>query len=133
MASFDEPQKIVTGLQLLQAGIIDRQTLQEEMDGLENITAINDRITKEKAERVLFESLLQRSQQGDQGALLAIVDIFNKPAQMGDVLKLYFTPQEPQMSPEEEAFVQTQAGQGQGPALPQQPPSLQQALGMIGG
>ena len=134
MASFDEPQKIVTGLQLLQAGIIDRQTLQEEMDGLENITAINDRITKEKAERVLFESLLQRSQQGDSGALLAIVDIFNKPAQMGDILKLYFTPQEPEMTPEEEAFVQTQAAQPQaGPQAPAAPPSIQQALGLIGG
>jgi len=80
---------------------------------------------------------LQRSQQGDSGALLAIVDIFNSPAKMGDILKLYFTPQEPQMTPEEEAFVQTQAAQPQGPAgppgVPASPPSIQQALGMIGG
>ena len=34
MAGYDEPQKIVTGLQLLQAGIIDTQTLQENLDGL---------------------------------------------------------------------------------------------------
>ena len=138
MASFDEPQKIVTGLQLLQAGIIDKQTLQEEMDGLDNIEAINDRITKENAERVLFESLLQQSQQGSQEALLAIVDIFNKPGNMGNILKKYFTPQEPQMSPEEQMFLEQQAAAGLpeeqlGPQLPQQPPSPQEALGMIGG
>jgi hypothetical protein len=37
MAGFDEPQKIVTGLQLLQAGVIDVETLQDNIDGLENI------------------------------------------------------------------------------------------------
>ena len=50
MAGYDEPQKIVTGLQLLQAGIIDKQTLQENLDGLDNLVRVNDRITKEKAE-----------------------------------------------------------------------------------
>ena len=51
MAGYDEPQKIVTGLQLLQAGIIDTQTLQENLDGLDNLTTVNSRITKEKAEK----------------------------------------------------------------------------------
>ncbi len=48
MAGYDEPQKIVTGLQLLQAGIIDKQTLQENLDGLDNLVRVNDRITKKK-------------------------------------------------------------------------------------
>ena len=42
------------------------------MDSLQDLTKINDRITKERAERVLFESLLARSQQGDMQAMSAI-------------------------------------------------------------
>ena len=57
MAGYDEPQKIVTGLQLLQAGIIDTQTLQENLDGLDNLSSVNSRITKEKADKVLFDTL----------------------------------------------------------------------------
>ena len=38
------------------------------------------------------------------------------------------------MTPEEEAFVQQQAAQPQaGPQAPAAPPSIQQALGLIGG
>ena len=44
MAGFDEPQKIVTGLQLLQAGVIDVETLQDNIDGLENIAKVQERI-----------------------------------------------------------------------------------------
>ena len=41
---------------------------------------------------------------------------------------------QPKMTPEEEAFVQTQAAQPQaGPQAPAAPPSIQQALGLIGG
>ena len=46
MAGFDEPQKIVTGLQLLQAGVIDVETLQDNIDGLENIAKVQERIRK---------------------------------------------------------------------------------------
>ena len=48
MAGFDEPQKIVTGLQLLQAGVIDTETLQDNIDGLENIQKVQERIRKGK-------------------------------------------------------------------------------------
>ena len=49
MATFDEAGKVVTGLQLLQAGIIDKETMQREMDGLEDLQAINESITKDKS------------------------------------------------------------------------------------
>ena len=52
MAGFDEPQKIITGLQLTQQGIIDTQTLQENKDGLENTTKIQIRLSAERAETV---------------------------------------------------------------------------------
>ncbi len=63
-------KKIVTGLQLLQAGIIDKQTLQENLDGLDNLVRVNDRITKEKADSVLFDTLLAQAQQGDPKATM---------------------------------------------------------------
>ena len=64
MAGFDEPQKIITGLQLKQQGVIDMQTLQENLDGLDNISQIQNRVNAEKAENVLFESLMAQAAQG---------------------------------------------------------------------
>jgi hypothetical protein len=116
MAGYDEPQKIVTGLQLLQAGIIDTQTLQENLDGLDNIVRVNERITREKADKVLFDTLLAQSQQGDQRATMAIVQIRKNPADMQNILDKFFTAQEPEMTEEEMMLL------GQGQAAPQGPP-----------
>ena len=118
MAGFDEPQKIITGLQLLQAGIIDRQTMQEEMDGLQDLTKINDRITKERAERVLFESLLARSQQGDMQAMSAITEIYRNPNKIDDILEEFFSEQVEQQQEQQLAAAAAQqpgAAPGQGP------------------
>ncbi len=135
MAGFDEPQKIVTGLQLLQAGVIDVETLQDNIDGLDNIAKVQERIRKNKAENVLFESILARSAQGDPAATMAVIAIYEYPAEMTDIMRMFYTPQEPQMSPEEEAMIQQQMAQQQGapgglPA-PQGPPSIAGALGGI--
>ena len=115
MAGFDEPQKIITGLQLLQAGIIDRQTMQEEMDGLQDLTKINDRITKERAERVLFESLLARSQQGDAQAISAISEIYRNPNKIDDILESFFAEEAQQQQQQQVAQIQQGAVPGQGP------------------
>ncbi len=132
MAGFDEPQKIVTGLQLLQAGVIDVETLQDNIDGLENIAKVQERIRKNKAENVLFESVLARSAEGDPAATMAVIAIYEYPAEMTEILRMFYTPQEPQMSPEEEAMIQQQqqeqamVAQGQ-----EQPPSMAQAFGGV--
>jgi hypothetical protein len=129
MAGYDEPQKIVTGLQLLQAGIIDTQTLQENLDGLDNIVRVNERITREKADKVLFDTLLTLSQQGDQRATLAIVEIRKNPGDVENILDKFFTPQEPQMTEEEISFV----GEQVGPAPQGPPPGIAQMLAGMGG
>ena len=117
MAGFDEPQKIITGLQLLQAGIIDRQTMQEEMDGLQDLTKINDRITKERAERVMFESLLGRSQAGDMQAMAAITEIYRNPNKIDNILEDFFSEQvEQQQQQQAAAIAQQQLNPGQGPS-----------------
>ena len=116
MAGFDEPQKIITGLQLLQAGIIDRQTMQEEMDGLQDLTKINDRITKERAERVMFESLLARSQQGDMQAMAAITEIYRNPNKIDNILEDFFSEQAEQQQAAVAQQQQPGVVPGQGPS-----------------
>ena len=128
MATFEEAGKVITGLQLLQAGIIDKQTMQREMDGLENLQDINERITRDKAESVMFDSLLARASQNDSKAMMALVDLYNNPRQMGTILKKFFTAEEPQMSQVEQVLA------GQGTAAPQgPPPSPQDVMSLLGG
>jgi hypothetical protein len=127
MAGFDEPQKIVTGLQLLQAGVIDVETLQDNIDGLENIQKVQERIRKNKAENVLFDALLQRSAQGDVQATMAAIAVYENPAAILDIFRQFYTPQEPQMTPEQMAMIEQQMMQQQ---MGQQPPSIAAAFGM---
>ena len=128
MAGYDEPQKIVTGLQLLQAGIIDTQTLQENLDGLDNLTTVNSRITKEKAEKVLFDSLLAQAQQGDPKATMAVIQIRKKPDDMQSILDKFYTAEEPAIPEAEQELLG-------GASLPPQgaPPGIAQLLQGMGG
>ena len=130
MAGFDEPQKIITGLQLYQQGIIDKQTLQENMDGLENITKIQNRVNKERAETVLFETLMAQAAQGDQKALVAAIEIRKNPQRMSEILDKYYTAEGEEPSEEELALLNAQAQQAG--AVPQgPPPGLAQVLSQV--
>lgn len=111
MAGWDEPQKIVTGLQLLQGKIIDRQTFQENLSGLGNVELVNERILKDTAEQGLMEMLGQKALQGDPAATMALVEINRNPKDSEKILAKFFTPEEPQVSPEQQALMaQAQAG-----------------------
>ena len=134
MATFDEASKVITGLQLYQAGIIDKETMQKEMDGLDNLQMINEKITKEKAEKVMFESLLARASQNDAKAQMALVEIYTNPNNIGSILKKYFTAEEPQLNQQEAMMAQL------GGAMPQQmgvpggaPPGPQDVLSLLQG
>lgn len=130
MAGFDEPQKIVTGLQLLQAGVIDVETLQDNIDGLENIAKVQERIRKSKAEQVLFDSILARSAQGDPSATMAAIAIYEYPSAITEIMKQFYTPQEPQMTPEEEMMIQQQMMQQQALGGGNNVPGMAQAFGI---
>jgi hypothetical protein len=119
MAGFDEPTKIVSGLQLLQAGIIDKETLQENMDGLENVQKINNRILKDEAERTLFETLKVQASQGDPKATMALVQIYKNPNNMQTILDKFYTAEEPAMGDAEQAMLDQMMGGGQ--PIPQGP------------
>ena len=128
MAGYDEPQKIVTGLQLLQAGIIDTQTLQENLDGLDNLSNVNSRITKEKADKVLFDTLLAQAQQGDTKATMAVVQIRKNPDNMQNILDKFFTAEEPEIPVAEQELLGGGSLPPQGP-----PPGIAQLLQGMGG
>jgi len=133
MAGFDEPQKIITGLQLKQQGIIDTQTLQENMDGLDNITKIQQRISAEKAETVLFESLMAQAAQGDPKATMAAIEIRKNPQNMTKIMDKFYTPEEPAMTEEEMLLAQQAQAQGL-PAGPVAEPDIASVLaGLAGG
>lgn len=113
MAGWDEPQKIVTGLQLMQGEVIDVETMQENLDGLENLTLIRERIRRKKAEDAMFEALLVDAQNQDPTARALLAEVINNQGKdFESVLKKYLTPDEPELSPEEEAFLQAQGGLG---------------------
>lgn len=106
MATFDESAKLLAGLQLLGARVIDRRTLQENLDGLENVSLINERIDQDMAKEQLLGAIGMRAQQQDPAATMALVEIMDKPKGTVETLKKLFTPQEPEMSPEEAAMAQ---------------------------
>ena len=122
MATWDDTSKVILGIQMQQAGVLDRETLQENIDGLENLGLVNERIDAAKAEETLFARLAMESEQ-NPAANAALIEIMDDPSRKTEILKKYFTPQEPQMSPEEEmamAAMQQQAGGGE--ALGPPPP-----------
>lgn len=90
MAAWDEPQKIVGGLQLLAAGIIDRQTFQENLHGLERISTINERRRRDVADDGLLQALVARAGQGDPVALQAMKKIRDDPQKMSEILDEVF-------------------------------------------
>jgi hypothetical protein len=57
---------------------------------------------------------------------MAAIAIYEYPGALTEIMKQFYTPQEPQMSPEEEAMIQQQMAQQQ---MAQGPPSISGALG----
>jgi hypothetical protein len=138
MATFDENSKIVAGLQLLQARVIDRRSFQDELDGFHNVTLINERMDQDQAKEQLIGALGQKAAEGDPGAYMALIEILDKPGKVLKTLKKLFTPEEPQMSPEEQAMMQQaqmggMGGGGGGPAglTGAPPPAVQTILSQM--
>jgi hypothetical protein len=102
--------------------------LQDNIDGLENIAKVQERIRKNKAETVLFDSVLSRSAQGDAAATMAVIAVYENPNAMTEILKQFYTPEEPQLSPEQMAMIEQQQ---MAQAMPQQTPSIQEAFGLV--
>ena len=135
MASFDENSKIIAGLQLMQAKIIDRRTMQDNMDGLKNPSLINERIDQDMAKEQMIGGLGQRFAEKDPAAAMALIEIMDKPSTVTETLKKLFTPEEPEMSPEEQMMIAQGGGMG-GPGGPEgmeagPPPAVQTVMAQM--
>lgn len=127
MATFDENSKIVAGLQLLQARVLDRRSFQEQLDGFHNTSLINERIDQDMAKEQLIQGLGMRFGQMDPAAGMALTEILKKPSDTADILTKLFTPEEPQMTPEEQAMMGMMGNEPQtGP-----PPAVQTILAQM--
>ena len=111
MATFDESQKIIASLQLMQARVVDRRTVQENLDGLENVSLINERIDSDQAKEMLIQALGQRSAEKDPSADAALLEIMSNPKSVEGTLKDVLTPDEEPVDPAAMAM----AGMGGGP------------------
>ncbi len=79
------------------------------------MSLINERIDEDQAKDMLIQALGQRSAERDPAATMALVEIMDKGSKTKETLKKLFTPQEPEMSPEEAAMA---GGGGMPPGMP---------------
>lgn len=136
MATFDDQAKVVVGLQLMQGDVMSVETLQENIDGLEDLERENDRIAAKQAWDTLMARLAARSEQ-DPKADAALVEIGNNPSDRRKILAKYFTPQDPELSQQEQMALAQQGAMG---ALPpgapvgvpaEQPPPVTSMLSRV--
>lgn len=124
-AGFDKTESVIMALQLIDARLMDRLTAQESIQGLNDLdlNIINERIRNDDTEMLLYQILAAAAQQGDPRAVMAFIEQL-PDSERKETLKKFFTPQEPQMSPEEMAM----AGMGGGQQPPGPPPPVTTAL-----
>lgn len=102
MAGLDEARRGVAMLQYLAAGVIDDDTVRENLRDIDNPMKVKDRILASRIEDSLFEALMSMAQQGDPNAMQAITRIRKDPKSMQEVLDEFFDPEEqeqPQQQP----------------------------------
>ena len=61
---------------------------------------------------------------------MAAIAIYESPNAITEVMKQFYTPEEPGMTPEQEAMIQQQMLGGQGLPPQAQPPSIAEAFGL---
>lgn len=115
MAGFDEPEKIVAGANMIQARLVDRLTVQEKISGLDDLSLINERIHDDNMREVLSRALMEAAAANDPRALMLAAEALPEGDPLKTLANKYFTPQEPQVSPEEQAMLQPPAQQGPPP------------------
>jgi hypothetical protein len=116
MSGLDEPAKLVAGGQALTMGLIDRLSLQQKISGLDDLVQINQRINADSMREILKQGLLAGAAANDPKAFMVAIEALPEGEEK-ELFKKFYTPDEPQMSPEQMAM----AGMG-APAAPAGPP-----------
>ncbi len=128
MATWDDSLKASVGLQYLSVGVIDMESMRENVDGLEDLATIDRNNAARNAKMTLFTRLQARSEQ-DPKADAALVEIAQDPINEMKILAKYFSPEEPSLSPEEQALLMQQQGGTGAPVGP--PPPVTTTLSRI--
>lgn len=108
MAGLDELNKIAGILNLRADDLIDPDTAMENIDGLENLPQIKERVKANKAEGVLFDLASALGQQGDPRAIQMLTSFLPDGEVKQAIEELFGTPEE---AVEEQAAIE----QAQGP------------------
>lgn len=114
LSGWDDSAKIVGGLQLLSAKVMDRRTMQENIHGLRNLAGIDERIADDEARELLLAVVGNMATQGDPKALQWAVEMLPEGDQKEKYLKL-LAPEEPAPGGQADPMGQlAQAGQAGG-------------------
>lgn len=115
MAGWDESAKIVAGLQMLSAGVIDRMTFRENIHGLSDLLQIDERVQDDRAREALMEALVFAAQQQDPRAVQALVAMLPESKLKSELAEYYTPPEEdPAMAAEQNPLAELAAGGGGG-------------------
>lgn len=117
MSGLDDARRGAALLQFMAAGVVDTETVQEQVRGIDNPQKVRDRIVANQAQQSLLAALEMASQAGDPTATATILEIKKNPRDFDKILTAYFEqPEEPEA-----------------PVLPEEPPGIEQAMAMMGG
>ncbi len=128
MAGFDEPTKIIGALNLLDRGIIDRDTVREQIHGLDDHTKVANRVRNAQVEGLLMQAMASQAEQGNPEVLIALVNLLEEGSTKALLTK---TIVEPLMAQMQQAEEEAAAPGGGGPVGA--PPPPQEILAMLQG
>lgn len=121
MATWDEPTAIIGGLNLLEAGIISRSDVRENIKGIKNHLKSAERVRDEQIESALLAGLQAGAEQNDPRALSALINMLPESDTKEMLEEFYLEPLE-----EEQGQIGGLGGPqapGGGPGQGQPPPT----------
>ena len=126
MAGLDDHNKISAMLMLKGSDLLDDRTILEEMDlGGRSVTQVMERANSQKVERFLMEAMTS-GQPVDPRVAMTLIEMLPE-SDRKETFRKFWTPDEPEMSPEQEAMLAPPMPEPQGPA------DIAQMLGLPGG
>jgi len=87
LSLYDEPQKIIMGLQLLQAEALDVETFQENLANLPDSSLINNRRTRIRAEDGMMATVEAAAQALDPRAMEVLSQLMTEPQNRTNILQ----------------------------------------------
>ena len=130
-AGLDEAGKIVTILQLMQARLMDRRTALDQLRGIDDAPKILRNVLQDEAEvalmRILEATAMAVEDPDRDRARMSLIELNKTPHRKNEILDKFFTPNEPELSEQEQQFLEPE----QGIQLPSKPPPVSSVLSRL--